>query len=53
MKIDIGPIVLIVLGTLLLLMNLDLLPMGKIKAIAAVWWPVVLIDIGVMQFRKR
>lgn len=44
---------LILVGALLLLSNLDILPLGKIKSLAATWWPLILIVIGVLQLRRR
>lgn len=53
MKKNIGPILLIVIGILLLLSNLNILHLGQIKALARQWWPVLLIVIGALQLRLR
>ncbi len=53
MRANFGPVILILFGALLLLSNLDILPLGKVKALAATWWPLLLIVIGVVQLRKR
>jgi cell wall-active antibiotic response 4TMS protein YvqF/B-box zinc finger protein len=45
----IGPIILIVAGSLFLLNNFELLPFYKIER----FWPLVLIAIGVLMFRNR
>lgn len=44
-----GPIVLILVGTILLLVNLGMLPIAELKALLAKWWPLILIVIGVWQ----
>ncbi len=48
-----GPILLIVIGVLLLLSNLNILPIGEMKALLKQWWPVLLIVIGIIQLRSR
>lgn len=53
MRVNFGPVILILVGALLLLSNLDILPLGKIKNLAATWWPLILIVIGVLQLRRR
>jgi hypothetical protein len=53
MRVTFGPLILVAVGVLLLLSNLDILPLVKVKAFAATWWPVVLIVAGVLQLRKR
>jgi uncharacterized membrane protein YhaH (DUF805 family) len=47
------PIVLIVVGSLLLLSNLGILPLGELKALLARWWPLILILIGVFSLLKK
>ena len=47
------PIVLIVVGSLLLLSNLGILPLGELKALLARWWPSILILIGVFSLMKK
>ena len=44
-----GPIILILIGTILLLVNLGMLPIAELKALLAKWWPLILIVIGVWQ----
>lgn len=51
MRTNTGPILLIVIGILLLLSNLNLLPMGQLKALLKQWWPALLIVIGIIQLR--
>ena len=53
MRANFGPLILILAGALLLLSNLDILPLGHVKKLAATWWPLILIIIGVLQLRKR
>ena len=53
MRNSLGPVTLILLGVFLLLSNLDLLPVGKLKALAVTWWPLVLVVVGVIQLKKR
>ena len=49
---SIGPIVLIVVGALLLLSNLDLIHLGQLKSVLKQWWPALLIVIGILQLKK-
>ena len=53
MRGNMGPLVLILLGAVLLLSNLDILPFSQVKKFAATWWPALLIVIGLLQLRKR
>ena len=53
MRVNFGPLILILVGAILLLSNLEVLPLGKVKDFAATWWPLVLIIIGALQIRKR
>ena len=53
MRNNVGPVLLIVIGAFLLLFNLDLLPVGRLKELALTWWPLALVCIGVMQLWKR
>jgi len=53
MRVNFGPLILILVGALLLLSNLEVLPLGKVKDFAATWWPLILIIIGALQIRKR
>ena len=52
MRKNTGPILLIVLGILLLLSNLEILPLGQIKALLKQWWPLILVIIGIIQLRS-
>lgn len=52
MRKNLGAILLIVIGTLLLLSNLNILPLGELKALFRQWWPLLLIVIGVIQLRS-
>mgnify|MGYP001237793598 CR=1 FL=1 len=47
------PVILIAVGSLLLLSNLDILPLRDLKALMATWWPVILIAIGVSALIRR
>lgn len=47
-----GAIILIVLGVIFLLSNLDILPLGDIKSLLRQWWPLILIIVGVIHLRK-
>lgn len=53
MKASIGPILLIVVGALLLLANLDLIQLGELRVILKKWWPALLIVVGVLQLRRK
>ncbi len=53
LKKNTGPILLIIVGVVLLLSNLDILPLGELKALLKQWWPVLLIIIGITQLRRR
>ncbi len=53
MRTNIGAIILIVLGLVLLLSNLGFLPMREVKAILKDWWPLILIIVGALQLRKK
>ena len=53
MRVNFGPLILILVGALLLLSNLEILPLGKVKDFAGTWWPLILIIIGALQIRKR
>lgn len=45
----IGPIILIVVGTVFLLINFGIVPIAELKAILAKWWPIILVVVGVWQ----
>jgi hypothetical protein len=53
MKKNTGPILLIVVGLVLLLSNLNILPLGELKSLLRQWWPLLLVVIGVVQLRSR
>lgn len=47
-----GAIILIVLGVIFLLSNLDILPLGDIKSLLRQWWPLILIIVGIIHLRR-
>jgi ribose/xylose/arabinose/galactoside ABC-type transport system permease subunit len=47
MRLHIGAAILIVLGVILLLINLDIAPAAELKKLLAQWWPLLLIAVGV------
>lgn len=47
-----GAIVLIVVGSVLLLVNLGILPVAELRTLLARWWPLILILIGVWQLMR-
>jgi hypothetical protein len=47
MRLHIGAAVLILLGVILLLINLDIAPAAELKKLLAQWWPLLLIVVGV------
>jgi hypothetical protein len=47
----IGPLILILLGTLFLLQNLGWLP--NLGPLLARWWPLILIAVGVSMLLRR
>ncbi|HLR86952.1 MAG TPA: DUF5668 domain-containing protein [Wenzhouxiangella sp.] len=51
MKLRTVPVVLILLGVLLLLDNLNILP--NLGRLFEVWWPVILIAAGVVMMTRR
>jgi hypothetical protein len=51
MRKNIGPILLIIIGILLLLSNLNILPVGEVKMLLKQWWPLALVIIGIIQLR--
>lgn len=53
MRLDIGPLILILVGTFLLLSNLGIVRLGELKALAFTWWPALLILVGIMQLWKN
>jgi len=53
LKRNTGPILLIIIGVLLLLSNLNILPLGELRTLLKQWWPLLLIIIGIIQLRGR
>jgi hypothetical protein len=47
-----GPIVLILVGSILLLINLGIVPVAELRALLAKWWPAILIILGVWQLTR-
>jgi ribose/xylose/arabinose/galactoside ABC-type transport system permease subunit len=47
MRLHIGAAILIVLGVIFLLINLDIAPAAELKKLLAQWWPLLLIAVGV------
>ena len=52
MRLRIGAVILILVGALLLLINLDIAPAAELKKLLATWWPVLLIAIGVLTMMR-
>lgn len=52
MRKNTGPIILIILGLLLLLSNLNILPLGQLKILLKQWWPLLLVIVGIIQLRS-
>jgi len=52
MRLGIGAVILILVGALLLLINLDIAPAAELKKLLATWWPVLLIAIGVLTMMR-
>jgi hypothetical protein len=53
MKPPIWPIILIVLGTVFLASNLGLVSFGELRELAATWWPLILIAVGIAGLIRR
>jgi hypothetical protein len=47
------PIVLIVLGLAFLGSNLGLISFGELRQLLAVWWPLILIGVGIAGLLRR
>ena len=47
MRLHIGATILILLGVIFLLINLDIAPAAELKRLLAQWWPLLLIVVGV------
>jgi hypothetical protein len=52
MRLAVAPIMLILLGIVLQLDNLNLLPAGEPERFFSRWWPLGLILIGVVQLKN-
>jgi hypothetical protein len=48
MRLHIGAAILILLGVVFLLINLDIAPAAELKQLLAQWWPLLLIVVGVV-----
>jgi hypothetical protein len=54
MRLHIGAVILILLGIVFLLINLDVAPAAEIKRLLARWWPLLLIVVGIaIMLRPR
>ena len=47
------PLVVIALGAVFLAHNLGYLPLWHLKRLLAVWWPLILIVVGVLWLVRR
>lgn len=47
MRFHVGALILILLGVVFLLINLDIAPAAEIKALLTKWWPLLLIVVGI------
>lgn len=47
MRFHVGAVILILLGVVFLLINLDIAPATDIKALLTKWWPLLLIVVGI------
>jgi hypothetical protein len=52
MQFHFGAILVIALGVVFLLINLDVAPAAELKALLAQWWPVILIVIGLLALAR-
>jgi len=52
MRLHIGATVVILLGVLFLLINLDIAPAAELKTLLAQWWPLLLIVVGVAAIMR-
>jgi hypothetical protein len=52
MRLHIGAVILILLGVIFLLINLDIAPAAQLKALLAQWWPLLLIVVGVAAIMR-
>ncbi len=47
MRFHVGAVILILLGVVFLLVNLDIAPAQELKALLTKWWPLLLIVAGI------
>jgi len=52
MRLHIGAAILILLGAVFLLINLDIAPAEELKRLLAQWWPLLLIAVGVVAIMR-
>lgn len=52
MRLHIGAVILILLGIVFLLINLDIAPAVEVKKLLAQWWPLLLIVVGVVVMMR-
>jgi uncharacterized integral membrane protein len=52
MRLHIGAVILILLGVIFLLINLDIAPAAELKRLPAQWWPLLLIIVGVAAIMR-
>ncbi len=47
MRLRTGAVILVLLGILFLLINLDIAPAERVKELLTRWWPLLLIVVGI------
>jgi hypothetical protein len=47
MRLNVGAVILILLGVIFLLINPDIAPAAELKVLLTKWWPLLLIVVGV------
>lgn len=52
MRLHIGAVILVLLGVIFLLINLDIAPALELKKLLAQWWPLLLIVVGVVVMMR-
>jgi hypothetical protein len=52
MRLHIGAVILILLGVIFLLINLDIAPAAELKKMLTTWWPLLLIVVGVLAIMR-
>lgn len=52
MRLHLGAVILILLGVVFLLINLDIAPAAELKRLLGQWWPVLLIIVGVAAIMR-